>query len=55
MPHLVSVEQHELNTYNFIQVSGVAVVESGVILQTLDEHLAGYGYTVPLDLGAKGR
>ncbi|KAF7722172.1 hypothetical protein EC973_003650 [Apophysomyces ossiformis] len=39
---------------SFDDVSGVAVVDGGVILETLDEYLRPRGYTVPLDLGAKG-
>ncbi|CAO3628096.1 unnamed protein product [Cunninghamella blakesleeana] len=39
----------------FDDVSGIAVVDSGVILENLDQYLKqNYGYTVPLDLGAKG-
>ncbi|KAI8149362.1 hypothetical protein BJV82DRAFT_708252 [Fennellomyces sp. T-0311] len=38
----------------FDPVSGVAVVDAGVVLENLDNYLAPLGYTVPLDLGAKG-
>lgn len=36
------------------QVSGVLVCQAGCILQTLDEFVSEHGYTMPLDLGAKG-
>lgn len=39
---------------HFDAVSGVAVVDCGVVLETLDQFLESKGYTVPLDLGAKG-
>ncbi|GAA5808739.1 hypothetical protein MFLAVUS_002134 [Mucor flavus] len=39
---------------HFDGVSGVAVVDAGVILESLDQYLEPKGYTVPLDLGAKG-
>lgn len=39
---------------SFDEVSGVAVVDAGVVLEALDNYLAPLGYTVPLDLGAKG-
>ncbi len=39
---------------HFDAVSGVAVVDCGVILEGLDQFLEPKGYTVPLDLGAKG-
>lgn len=42
------------NIRRFDAVSGSVVVESGVILQNLDEFLSNKGYIVPLDLGAKG-
>jgi len=35
-------------------VSGVVVADAGVVLQNLEEYLMAQGYTVPLDLGAKG-
>lgn len=38
----------------FDSISGVAVVDGGVILENLDQFLKPKGYTVPLDLGAKG-
>lgn len=34
--------------------SGAIVCEAGCVLQALDAHLAPHGWTVPLDLGAKG-
>lgn len=49
-----------INTSKFNQIrsfdatSGIVVVDAGVILQNLDQHLEPHGYTVPLDLGAKG-
>ncbi len=36
------------------QVSGTLVCESGCILEELDRHVGGHGFTMPLDLGAKG-
>ncbi|CDH60359.1 d-lactate dehydrogenase 2 [Lichtheimia corymbifera JMRC:FSU:9682] len=39
---------------SFNDISGVAVVDAGVILESLDNFLEPHGYTVPLDLGAKG-
>lgn len=39
---------------SFDPVAGVLVAEAGCILETLDTHLAGQGFTMPLDLGAKG-
>ena len=35
-------------------LSGVVTVQSGVVLQQLEEHLAPHGFLVPLDLGARG-
>ena len=29
--------------------------QAGIILDTLERHVEQFGYTVPLDLGAKGR
>lgn len=34
-------------------VSGIAVVDAGVILETLDNIVSEHGYMVPVDLGAK--
>ncbi|KAI9484749.1 hypothetical protein BDB00DRAFT_853609 [Zychaea mexicana] len=39
---------------SFDPISGVAVADAGVVLENLDNYLAPLGYTVPLDLGAKG-
>ena len=39
----------------FDSVSGIVTCDAGVILESLDNYLAELGYTVPLDLGAKGR
>ena len=36
------------------QASGALVAQAGCILQTLDEYVAAHGFTMPLDLGAKG-
>ena len=36
------------------QVSGALVCEAGCILEQLDTHVGGHGFTMPLDLGAKG-
>ncbi|KAJ1659549.1 D-lactate ferricytochrome c oxidoreductase [Dispira simplex] len=38
----------------FCPSSGVLVCDAGCILQTVDHYLEPYGYTVPLDLAAKG-
>jgi FAD/FMN-containing dehydrogenase len=51
----VVVSLQRMNTVRHIdQASGYAVVESGVVLEQLDNALQPYGLTVPLDLGAKG-
>ncbi|KAJ8122184.1 hypothetical protein ONZ43_g1559 [Nemania bipapillata] len=39
---------------SFDEVSGVLVVDSGVVLEVADQFLAEKGYLFPLDLGAKG-
>ncbi|KAG2215394.1 hypothetical protein INT45_013583 [Circinella minor] len=39
---------------SFNDISGIAVVDAGVVLESLDNYVAPLGYTVPLDLGAKG-
>ncbi|KAI8968015.1 hypothetical protein BDF20DRAFT_898394 [Mycotypha africana] len=39
---------------HFDPISGVAIVDCGVVLEQLDQFLEPKGYTVPLDLGAKG-
>ena len=39
---------------SFDQLSGVLVVDGGVILEEADNHLAGQNHIFPLDLGAKG-
>jgi len=36
------------------QVSGALVCEAGCILEQLDARVGGHGFTMPLDLGAKG-
>jgi FAD/FMN-containing dehydrogenase len=36
------------------QVSGALVCQAGCVLQNLEEHVAARGFTLPLDLGAKG-
>lgn len=51
----IVVNTSKMNTVrHFDAVSGVAVVDSGVILEALDQYVEPKGYTVPLDLGAKG-
>lgn len=40
---------------SFDQVSGIITCDAGVVLENLDNYLADFNYTVPLDLGAKGR
>ncbi|KAI0190235.1 hypothetical protein EV127DRAFT_94731 [Xylaria flabelliformis] len=39
---------------SFDEVSGVLVVDAGVVLEVADQFLAEKGYLFPLDLGAKG-
>ncbi|KAM9317332.1 D-2-hydroxyglutarate dehydrogenase, mitochondrial [Gastrophryne carolinensis] len=39
---------------SFDNVSGVLVCQAGCILESLNQYLAERGYTMPLDLGAKG-
>lgn len=36
------------------ELSGVLRCQAGCILEALDQHVAQFGYIVPLDLGAKG-
>ena len=35
-------------------LQGVVVAESGCVLEALDDYVKEQGYSVPLDLGAKG-
>ncbi|KIJ53409.1 hypothetical protein M422DRAFT_222738 [Sphaerobolus stellatus SS14] len=42
------------NIRNFDKISGIVTCDAGVILESLDNYVAEFGYTVPLDLGAKG-
>src|SRR3984957_4684118 len=42
------------NIRSFDEVSGILVVDAGVLLQTADEYLKQRGHVFPLDLGAKG-
>ncbi|KAK9803284.1 hypothetical protein WJX72_007036 [[Myrmecia] bisecta] len=39
---------------SFDEVSGVLVCQAGCVLEALDQHVAEHGFTMPLDLGAKG-
>ncbi|KAG0578372.1 hypothetical protein KC19_4G018000 [Ceratodon purpureus] len=39
---------------SFDEVSGILVCESGCILENLDNYIGNKGFTMPLDLGAKG-
>ncbi|KAK9827995.1 hypothetical protein WJX81_006665 [Elliptochloris bilobata] len=39
---------------SFDAVSGALVCEAGCVLEQLDAHVGGHGFTMPLDLGAKG-
>ncbi|KAL4854460.1 D-2-hydroxyglutarate dehydrogenase [Chlorella vulgaris] len=39
---------------SFDTVSGTLTAQAGCILEALDSHVAGHGYCMPLDLGAKG-
>jgi FAD/FMN-containing dehydrogenase len=36
------------------ELDGVAVVQAGAVLQTVQEDLAARGFLLPLDLGARG-
>ncbi|KAK3279205.1 D-2-hydroxyglutarate dehydrogenase, mitochondrial [Cymbomonas tetramitiformis] len=36
------------------EVGGTVVCQSGAVLESISNHVAEYGFTVPLDLGAKG-
>lgn len=36
------------------EMDGVAVIQAGAVLQTVQENLAGQGFLFPLDLGARG-
>lgn len=36
------------------EVGGTVVCQSGAVLESIANHVADYGFTVPLDLGAKG-
>ena len=47
-------EQAHRAPHAALQVSGVLVAQAGCVLQALDEFLAGKGFAMPLDLGAKG-
>ncbi|MFN3500544.1 MAG: FAD-binding oxidoreductase, partial [Pannonibacter indicus] len=38
----------------FDRVAGILQCQAGCVLEQLDSYLAGEGYTMPLDLGAKG-
>lgn len=40
---------------SFDATSGVVVCEAGIVLDSLEKHVEKFGYTIPLDLGAKGR
>jgi FAD/FMN-containing dehydrogenase len=40
---------------SFDATSGVVVCQAGIVLDTLEKHVEKFGYTIPLDLGAKGR
>ncbi|CAI4217838.1 unnamed protein product [Parascedosporium putredinis] len=42
------------NVISFDEVSGVLVIDAGVILEVADQYLAERGHIFPLDLGAKG-
>lgn len=35
-------------------IAGILVCQAGCVLAALDDHVAQYGLTMPLDLGAKG-
>jgi (R)-2-hydroxyglutarate---pyruvate transhydrogenase len=43
------------NIRSFDPVSGIVSCDAGVVLEDLDNYLGERGYTVPLDLAAKGR
>ena len=40
---------------SFDNISGVLVCEAGCILESLEHYVNDYGFTMPIDLGAKGR
>ncbi|KAJ1913723.1 D-lactate ferricytochrome c oxidoreductase [Mycoemilia scoparia] len=42
------------NIRDFNETSGILVCDSGCILEELDKFAAGHGFSMPLDLGAKG-
>lgn len=51
----VVVNMSKMNkVISFDKASGALVCEAGCILQSLEDHVAPLGYTIPLDLGAKG-
>jgi len=39
---------------SFDEISGIVICQSGVVLSALDSYLEEKGYTIPIDLGAKG-
>lgn len=39
----------------FDEVSGIVTCQAGVVLANLESYVNERGYTIPLDLGAKGR
>ena len=51
----IVVSTRKLNKIeNFSEVSSVLSCQAGCVLENLNTHLGGFGYEVPLDLGAKG-
>ncbi|KAI0481742.1 hypothetical protein F4859DRAFT_433176 [Xylaria cf. heliscus] len=51
---IVISTRHMNRIRSFDEVSGVLVVDAGVVLEVADRFLAEKGYLFPLDLGAKG-
>ncbi|XP_003743667.1 D-2-hydroxyglutarate dehydrogenase, mitochondrial [Galendromus occidentalis] len=51
----IVLSTHKLNRIHEVaELTGVAVVDSGVVLEKLDQHIAPMGFAVPLDLPSKG-
>eukprot|EP01130_Rhizamoeba_saxonica_P003732 TRINITY_DN1551_c0_g2_i1.p1 TRINITY_DN1551_c0_g2~~TRINITY_DN1551_c0_g2_i1.p1 ORF type:complete len:427 (-),score=107.22 TRINITY_DN1551_c0_g2_i1:1132-2412(-) len=51
----IIISMEKMNSIRkFDEASGVVISDAGVVLQDLDQYLSDYGYTVPIDLGAKG-
>ena len=42
------------SVHSFDPISGVLVCDAGCVLQSLHDHLAEFGFVMPIDLGARG-